>query len=56
MRFDGFYMEIFEPIKVHNEDKSETSKIKITIELNKVIEKMIVKDPGQWIWTHNRWK
>ena len=24
--------------------------------LNKILEKMISRDPGQWIWTHNRWK
>ena len=29
---------------------------KITADLNKVIEKMILKNPNQWIWTHNRWK
>ena len=28
----------------------------ITIELNKILEKMILKNPSQWILTHNRWK
>ena len=28
----------------------------ITLDLNQVIEKMILKNPDQWIWTHNRWK
>ena len=28
----------------------------ITIKLNKILEKMIIKNPEQWIWTHNRWK
>ncbi len=28
----------------------------ITLELNKVLEKMILKNPDQWIWTHDRWK
>ena len=32
------------------------NKIELTEELNKVLEKMIVKNPNQWIWTHNRWK
>ena len=31
-------------------------KLELSEELNKVIEKMIVKNPYQWIWTHNRWK
>ena len=28
----------------------------ITQELNYWLEKMILKNPEQWIWTHNRWK
>ena len=28
----------------------------ITIKINQVIEKMILQDPKQWIWSHNRWK
>ena len=31
-------------------------KLELTKELNKIIEKMIIKNPNQWIWTHNRWK
>ena len=29
---------------------------KFTNELNKIVEKMIIKNPEQWIWTHDRWK
>ena len=29
---------------------------KITDDLNLVLEKLILKKPEQWIWTHNRWK
>tara|TARA_X000000950_G_scaffold5657_1_gene6036 strand:- start:181 stop:1044 length:864 start_codon:yes stop_codon:yes gene_type:complete len=28
----------------------------ITTKLNKLLESMIVKNPDQWIWSHNRWK
>ncbi|MDA7715672.1 lysophospholipid acyltransferase family protein [Pelagibacteraceae bacterium] len=31
-------------------------KIELTKELNKVLEQMIINNPNQWIWTHNRWK
>jgi Kdo2-lipid IVA lauroyltransferase/acyltransferase len=31
-------------------------KLELTQELNSILEKMIVKNPNQWIWTHNRWK
>ena len=32
------------------------NKIELTDKLNSVLEKMILMNPGQWIWTHNRWK
>jgi KDO2-lipid IV(A) lauroyltransferase len=28
----------------------------ITSDLNKVLEKMVLKNPEQWIWSHDRWK
>ena len=31
-------------------------KIELSKKLNNVLEKMIIKNPTQWIWTHNRWK
>ena len=53
---DNFKMEIYEPIKTLGDESSEVNKLNVTIRLNKIIEKMISKDAGQWIWTHNRWK
>ena len=32
------------------------SEKEITKKLNNVLEKMILINPGQWIWSHNRWK
>ena len=37
-------------------ESNTKNKLELSEELNKVIEKMIVKNPYQWIWTHNRWK
>ena len=34
----------------------ETSIEAITGELNQVLEKVILNQPGDWIWSHNRWK
>ena len=34
----------------------ETSIEAITEKLNNILEKMILKKPEQWIWSHNRWK
>ena len=28
----------------------------ISFKLNKILEEMILKNPDQWIWTHDRWK
>ena len=49
---DSFKLKIFDPI---NFSKEETI-LSITKKLNEILEKMILKNPHQWIWTHNRWK
>ena len=45
-------------IKVNNPINfpQETSIQNITDKLNQILEKMIYKNPNQWIWSHNRWK
>jgi len=47
-----FKMHISKPIKVNSKKTTED----ITLFLNTVLEKMILKNVDQWIWTHNRWK
>ena len=53
-RFDGnnFTIEFSKPLKFSKDETVHD----ITLQLNKVLEKMILKNPEQWIWTHNRWK
>ncbi len=47
-----FKMKVFNPIDISKfNNKTEISK-----KLNNLLEEMIVKNPNQWIWTHNRWK
>ena len=54
---DNFFnMEIQQPVKYEKTENSEEDKRKITIEINRIIEKMILRNPGQWIWSHSRWK
>ena len=36
--------------------KNFQNKLELTKELNITLEKMVVRNPDQWIWTHNRWK
>jgi len=53
-RFDNLYfkMSINRPLKFEKNQSIED----ISSILNKELEKMILKNPEQWIWSHNRWK
>ena len=48
----SFKLTVYDPIKYKNEDSIDS----MTLQLNVIIEKMILKNPDQWIWSHNRWK
>ena len=49
---DTFKLRIFNTIKFPKDDSISN----ITLKLNKILEKMIMSNPEQWIWTHDRWK
>ena len=49
---DKFTLKFHEEI-IANDFKD---KIELTKKLNDVLEKMIISNPAQWIWSHNRWK
>tara|TARA_B100000886_G_scaffold295489_1_gene222342 strand:+ start:875 stop:1735 length:861 start_codon:yes stop_codon:yes gene_type:complete len=53
-RFDGikFKMSVKKPVYFSNSSSIES----ITKHLNEIIENMILKNPYNWIWSHNRWK
>jgi KDO2-lipid IV(A) lauroyltransferase len=56
-KVDGkFEMEILEPLSLPSNNNLEQIKIETSKKLNIYLEKMILKDPSQWILTHNRWK
>ena len=48
----NFKITINKPIKFSDSSSIEV----ITNDLNKVLEEMILKNPEQWIWTHDRWR
>ena len=48
----NFKLTIHKPLSYSNKDTIEI----ITGDLNNLLEKMILKNPDQWIWSHNRWK
>ena len=49
---NNFVIEFQKPI----DNNAFKNKIELSQELNKVLEKMVMRNPYQWIWTHNRWK
>jgi Kdo2-lipid IVA lauroyltransferase/acyltransferase len=53
-RIEGinFKLTIHKPLEYLENDSVES----ITLDLNVILEKMILKNPEQWIWSHNRWK
>jgi len=52
----NFEMTVHEPYKIEKTGNNEEDTKNITLKINQVIEKMIIKNPTQWIWSHNRWK
>jgi KDO2-lipid IV(A) lauroyltransferase len=52
LKENNFKIKIYKPCEFDKDDSIE----KITIKLNKNLEEMILKNPEQWIWTHDRWK
>ena len=47
-----FKMYVSKPIKI----SKNKSSFEITKFINQILEKMILKNIDQWIWTHDRWK
>ena len=47
-----FEIEISKPLNI----TKYNNKIEISKKLNQILEDMILKNPYQWIWTHDRWK
>ncbi len=52
----NFEMTIHEPYKIEKTGNDEDDTKNITLKINQIIEKMIINNPKQWIWSHNRWK
>ena len=47
-----FKMHVSKPINFQKNNNISN----ITLKLNQILEKMILKNVDQWIWTHDRWK
>ena len=51
-----FEMTIHEPYKINKTSNEAEDTRNITLKINQILEKMVIKNPTQWIWSHNRWK
>ena len=49
---NNFTIQFYEEIK----SSDFKNKLEMTKKLNNFLESLIIKNPYQWIWTHNRWK
>ena len=47
-----FRLTVHSPIDFSKDETIDS----ITLRLNSLLEKMILQNPDQWIWSHNRWK
>ena len=52
----NFEMTVHEPYEIKKTENNEEDTKNIITKINQNIEKMIIKNPKQWIWSHNRWK
>ena len=52
----NFEMTVHEPYQIEKTGNGEEDTKNITLKINQVIEKMIIENPKQWTWSHNRWK
>ena len=52
----NFEMTVHEPYKIQKTENVNEDTKNITLKINQIIEKMIIKNPTQWLWSHNRWK
>ena len=47
-----FNIYFYDPLDIGENESIEN----ITDKLNLILQRLIMKNPSQWIWTHDRWK
>ena len=51
-----FEMTVYKPFEYKKTENYDKDTCGLTLEINQRLEKMILKKPEQWLWSHNRWK
>ena len=49
-------MTVHKPYDISKTGNNEQDIKNITLKINQILEKMIIANPHQWLWSHNRWK
>ena len=52
----NFEMTVYKPYKIERTGNDKEDTKNIIIKINQIIEKMVIRNPSQWIWSHDRWK
>ena len=52
----SFEMTVHQPYEILKTTNADKDIKDITLRINQIIEKMIIENPDQWLWSHNRWK
>jgi Kdo2-lipid IVA lauroyltransferase/acyltransferase len=52
----NFELTIHKPYKIEKTGNDEQDTKNIILKINQNLEKMVILNPTQWIWSHNRWK
>ncbi|MDX1931172.1 MAG: lysophospholipid acyltransferase family protein [Capsulimonadales bacterium] len=53
---DTYRLLLLPPIDTRSTGNREADQLRITTEVNRVLETVIRDYPDQWLWLHNRWK
>ena len=56
LSYNNFEMTVHKPFEYNKSNNYEKDTYNLTLQINKQLEKMILKKPEQWLWSHNRWK
>jgi len=56
LSYNNFEMTVYKPFEYNKSNNYEKDTYNLTLGINKQLEKMILKKPEQWLWSHNRWK
>ena len=52
----SFEMTISKPYEIEKTGNEDQDTKNIILKINQNLEKMVIQNPTQWIWSHNRWK